>query len=202
MGGKRRVDRTCFNPAAEAGLPYELRLMDFEAAMQDLYGFFHDIDTSLTNRGLRRFERHASPRRDVWPDFRPPHVEPREPLPQPRREPLLQWSPGPDRLGPLSERQCPGRYGRRGDQVDAQEGGCGRYPWRERAVDVRVRLRSGYRDRAGARPSADGVHGSVSGARHGGRLQDEPAGATRHTHRDAAPGGVRKLRENWIYRAR
>ena len=51
-----RVDRTCFNPAAEARLPYELRLMDFEAAMRDMYDFFHDINSSLTDRGLRRFE--------------------------------------------------------------------------------------------------------------------------------------------------
>ena len=51
-----RVDRTCFNPAAEARLPYELRLMDFEAAMLDMYDFFHDINSSLTDRGLRRFE--------------------------------------------------------------------------------------------------------------------------------------------------
>ena len=34
-----RVDRTCFNADAEDRLPYELRLMDFEAAMQDLYDF-------------------------------------------------------------------------------------------------------------------------------------------------------------------
>ena len=51
-----RVDRICFNTMAEAGLPYELRLMDFELAMQDLYDFFRDINTSLTSRGLRRFE--------------------------------------------------------------------------------------------------------------------------------------------------
>ena len=38
-GARNRVDRAYFNPAAEAGLPYELRLMDFEAAMQDLYDF-------------------------------------------------------------------------------------------------------------------------------------------------------------------
>lgn len=53
---RNRVDRACLNLAAEAGLPYELRLMDFEAAMQDVYDFFHDINSSLTNRGLRRFE--------------------------------------------------------------------------------------------------------------------------------------------------
>ena len=55
-GIRNRVDGACFNLAAETGLPYQLRLMDFEAAMQDLYDFFHDISTSLTNRGLRRFE--------------------------------------------------------------------------------------------------------------------------------------------------
>ena len=55
-GARNRVDRTQFNPVAEARLPYELRLMDFEAAMQDLYDFFYDINTSLTNRGLGRFE--------------------------------------------------------------------------------------------------------------------------------------------------
>ena len=53
---RNRVDRTCFSPAAVARLPYELRLMDFEAAMQDLYDFFHDINSSLTSRGLHRFE--------------------------------------------------------------------------------------------------------------------------------------------------
>ena len=51
-----RVDREWFNTAAEADLPYELRLMDFELAMQDLYDFFRDINNSLTNRGLPRFE--------------------------------------------------------------------------------------------------------------------------------------------------
>ena len=49
-----RVDRACFNAGAEDRLPYELRLMDFEAAMQDLYDFFHDINSSLANRGLHR----------------------------------------------------------------------------------------------------------------------------------------------------
>ena len=55
-GARNRVNGAYFNPAAETGLPYELRLMDFEAAMQDLYDFFHDINSSLSNRGLSRLE--------------------------------------------------------------------------------------------------------------------------------------------------
>ena len=53
---RNHVDRTCFNPTAVARLPYELRRMDFEAAMQDLYDFFHDINSLLTSRGLGRLE--------------------------------------------------------------------------------------------------------------------------------------------------
>ena len=35
------VDRTKFNPLAS--LPYELRIRDFESAMQDVYDFFYDV---------------------------------------------------------------------------------------------------------------------------------------------------------------
>ena len=37
-------------------LPYELRLKDFELAMQDVYDFFFDVNTSLWNKGLARFD--------------------------------------------------------------------------------------------------------------------------------------------------
>lgn len=37
-------------------LPYELRLKDFELAMQDVYDFFYDVNMSLTNKGLHRFD--------------------------------------------------------------------------------------------------------------------------------------------------
>ena len=48
------VDRSRFNQGAE--LPYELRLLDFEAAMQDVYDFFHDVNRFLTRKGLGRLE--------------------------------------------------------------------------------------------------------------------------------------------------
>ncbi len=48
------VDRTKFNPRAT--LPYELRLSDFEMAMQDVYDFFFDVNRGLVERGLERLD--------------------------------------------------------------------------------------------------------------------------------------------------
>lgn len=43
-----------FNP--DAHLPYELRLKDFEMAMQDVYDFFYDVNRFLVGRGLERMD--------------------------------------------------------------------------------------------------------------------------------------------------
>lgn len=43
-----------FNAAAE--LPYELRLRDFEMAMQDVYDFFYDVNRLLLDKGLHRLD--------------------------------------------------------------------------------------------------------------------------------------------------
>lgn len=43
-----------FNP--EAKLPYELRLKDFEIAMQDVYDFFFDVNGLLQRKGLHRLD--------------------------------------------------------------------------------------------------------------------------------------------------
>tara|TARA_R110002020_G_scaffold143653_3_gene316034 strand:+ start:3585 stop:4235 length:651 start_codon:yes stop_codon:yes gene_type:complete len=43
-----------FNPAPV--LPYNLRIADFQLAMQDIYDFFHDMNTNLREKNLRRFE--------------------------------------------------------------------------------------------------------------------------------------------------
>ncbi|MBI2954051.1 MAG: hypothetical protein HYY30_07040 [Chloroflexi bacterium] len=51
---RNTVDQTKFNKKAR--LPYELRLKDFEMAMQDVYDFFYDVNSSLTERGLRRLD--------------------------------------------------------------------------------------------------------------------------------------------------
>ena len=48
------IDSTKFNISAH--LPYELRLKDFEMAMQDVYDFFYDVNSMLVARGFQRFD--------------------------------------------------------------------------------------------------------------------------------------------------
>lgn len=48
------VDPSKFNRAAI--LPYQLRIGDFEIAMQDVYDFFHDVNSLLIERGLHRLD--------------------------------------------------------------------------------------------------------------------------------------------------
>lgn len=48
------VDTAAFNP--KAVLPYQLRLKDFEIAMQDVYDFFYDVNKLFQKKGLPRLE--------------------------------------------------------------------------------------------------------------------------------------------------
>ncbi|HUT32195.1 MAG TPA: hypothetical protein VNE39_01835 [Planctomycetota bacterium] len=48
------VDIGKFNQGAS--LPYELRLQDFQMAMQDVYDFFYDVNSRLAEKGLRRLD--------------------------------------------------------------------------------------------------------------------------------------------------
>jgi hypothetical protein len=52
-------DPTKFNQ--QAVLPYELRLVDFELAMQDMYDLLSDINTAVVSRGLQRLEDTVRP---------------------------------------------------------------------------------------------------------------------------------------------
>lgn len=52
--GRSVVDTRRFN--RELALPYELRIEDFQLAMQDAYDFFFDVNSALANRGLGRFD--------------------------------------------------------------------------------------------------------------------------------------------------
>ena len=54
MPSKAAVVKTAFNTAAV--LPYELRLSDFEVAMQDVYDFFDDVNALLSGKGLHRLD--------------------------------------------------------------------------------------------------------------------------------------------------
>ena len=40
----------------DASLPFELRLDDFKSAVQDVYDFFHDVNSALVGRGLDRLD--------------------------------------------------------------------------------------------------------------------------------------------------
>ena len=48
------VDRAKFNSSAM--LPYELRIGDFESAIQDVYDFFFDVNANLAGKGLQRLD--------------------------------------------------------------------------------------------------------------------------------------------------
>jgi hypothetical protein len=53
------VDANKFNK--DATLPYELRVKDFELAMQDVYDFFFDVNTGLVGKGLERLDDFLRP---------------------------------------------------------------------------------------------------------------------------------------------
>lgn len=59
MKAEAKVDPSGFNETLE--LPYSLRLVDFEIAMQDVYDLFRDINGLLLERGLNRLEETFRP---------------------------------------------------------------------------------------------------------------------------------------------
>jgi hypothetical protein len=54
MQNRQTVDRSKFNQATQ--LPHQLRIGDFESAMQDVYDFFYDVNGLLLQRGLHRLD--------------------------------------------------------------------------------------------------------------------------------------------------
>lgn len=51
---RESVDAAAFSPAPL--LPFELRLKDFELAMQDVYDFFFDVNELMLKKGLERLD--------------------------------------------------------------------------------------------------------------------------------------------------
>jgi hypothetical protein len=51
---RNQVETDKFN--SSASLPFELRLQDFQIAIQDVYDFFYDVNTLLTRKGLQRLD--------------------------------------------------------------------------------------------------------------------------------------------------
>ena len=56
---RNTIDVRAFNKTLQ--LPFELRLKDFEIAMQDVYDFFFDVNTGLVDRGLERLDDFLRP---------------------------------------------------------------------------------------------------------------------------------------------
>jgi len=60
MPAKRnRPKCDCFN--ANINLPFQLRVEDFEIAMQDVYDLFYDVNTGLLEKGLERLDDFVRP---------------------------------------------------------------------------------------------------------------------------------------------
>ncbi len=53
---KAAVDKSSFNPAADADMPFDLRVRHLEAAMEDVYDFFFDVNSLLIGKGLQRLD--------------------------------------------------------------------------------------------------------------------------------------------------
>jgi len=51
---KEKINASGFNEGA--ALPFELRLKDFEIAIQDVYDFFYDVNKLLLSKGLHRLD--------------------------------------------------------------------------------------------------------------------------------------------------
>ena len=51
---RNEIRQDAFNK--DVKLPFQLRLKDFELAMQDIYDFFFDVNTALTGKGLQRLD--------------------------------------------------------------------------------------------------------------------------------------------------
>lgn len=51
---RNTIDHARFNRSLS--LPFELRLQDFQIAIQDVYDFFFDVNSHLTGKGLQRLD--------------------------------------------------------------------------------------------------------------------------------------------------
>lgn len=56
---RNRPKRENFNQSAQ--LPFQLRLEDFEIAMQDVYDLFFDVNSGLIEKGLERLDEFLRP---------------------------------------------------------------------------------------------------------------------------------------------
>ena len=156
----------------DAVLPYSLRLMDFQIAMQDVYDLFHDINTLLLERSLKRLEEMLRPAAmsglisDLLTASLASHAR--------SLTENTYFNGHPDLIVTGFYPNDSVQSGAEGDRgpVDTEKGRCGRHPRRARTVDVRVRLQDRHRDRTSPEPSPDVIHGGLSGSRRRRRLPE------------------------------
>jgi hypothetical protein len=53
---KASVDTADFNSAADTAMPFDLRIRHIQAAMEDVYDFFFDVNSMLIDKGLQRLD--------------------------------------------------------------------------------------------------------------------------------------------------
>jgi len=100
---RAQADPAKFNLTAE--LPYELRLADFELAMQDVYDLLFDINSALLSRGLMRLEETVRPAIFQWHSERRRLCVAGASLSRIDRQSLPQRASGPDSAWPIRQRR-------------------------------------------------------------------------------------------------
>jgi len=99
---RNQADQSKFNQ--NASLPFQLRLKDFELALQDVYDFFYDVNVLLASKGLQRLDEYAASGDHVRTPFG--HVERKlgETFSNTRAKQVFQWTSGSARSGSVPER--------------------------------------------------------------------------------------------------
>ena len=156
----------------DAVLPYSLRLMDFQIAMQDVYDLFHDINTLLLERSLKRLEEMLRPAAmsglisDLLTASLASHAR--------SLTENTYFNGHPDLIVTGFYPNDSVQSGAEGIEVKStrKKGGAVDTHGARRTVDVRVRLQDRYEDRTSPEPPPDVIHGGLSGSRRRRRLPE------------------------------
>jgi hypothetical protein len=102
---RNQPDITKFNQKAK--LPFELRLKDFELAIQDVYDFFYDVNVLLSSKGLQRLDDMLRPAimSGLLSDMISASLAENT-----RTKPIFQWPSRFIGTGPLPKRWRKGRF--------------------------------------------------------------------------------------------
>lgn len=134
---RNSIDPAKFNQAAV--LPYELRLQDFQIAMQDVYDFFYDVNSHLW-QGSPAVRQHAASGNHVRAFIGHADGELSEALSHADRELLLQWSSRPGCSGRLSAQCRKGWNAGNRNKNNAEGWWRSRYTRSKEPMDVRIRV--------------------------------------------------------------